>query len=196
MGNGFLLQEGRLQAGAALGLAAITAGVVTASSWPDSQLAGRTAILGVTILLVALVLGSARLVGISTLPILGGAIMASRATELSWARMIVVGCLWYIAAELAWDAIERRDGAGRSKALENRRVHEIATVVALALAITTAGYLTAFLAPARTLVAEGLGVLGVVAVIGLAIRRLNESRREDEDDALQITSMHRDAGIR
>lgn len=192
--RGVVLREGGRQTVAALGLAGVTAGVVAASSWAQSEIAGRLAIVGVALFAIALVLGSPRLVGLATLPVLGGALIASAAAaEPAWVRSIVLGCLWYVAAELAWDAIERRDGTERSSALDNRRTYEVATVVMLSLTITTVGFLVSFLAPARTMLVVGLVVLGLLAALRLATRHLADAQGQGAtsgDPAPQTVGRH------
>lgn len=174
-----LLREGRLQAGAALGLAGVIVGVIAEPSWTRSEVAIRLAIGGVIVFAIALALGSMRLVGAATLPVLGAALIASAAAgDPAWVRSIVLGILWYIAAELAWHAIERRDGAERSRALNNRRIDEVAVVVSLSLVVTTAGFLSSFLAPVRTALAVGIVILGLFAALSWATRHVSDSTLE------------------
>ena len=110
--NSGLLKDGLLQTGTALALAGATAGVIASSSWTRTEVAGRLAITGVVLFAIALVVGSPRFVGLATVPVLGGALIASAlGAEPAWLRSIVLGCVWYVAVELAWEAIERRDGA-------------------------------------------------------------------------------------
>ncbi len=166
-------RTGWFQAAAAVVLTIGIASVVAVSSAAQTRIAGRLAVVGVATLSIALVLGSARLVGVATVPVLGGALVASAvAGEPTWVRATVLGCLWYIAAELAWDAIERRDGAQRSHGFAARRVHEVATVVALSLATAMAGFLVSSLAPVRTLFTTALLITGLVAGLILSTRHL------------------------
>ena len=172
-----LLDSGRWQAGVALGVAGVVATVIAISSSSATEISSRLAILGVALFAVAVILGSARLVGIATLPVLAAALVGSvAAAEPAWVRSIVLGIAWYMAVELAWDAIERRDGVERSSAFNDRRIDEVTTVVILALVITTAGFLLSFLAPVRTALVAGLFVVCVVAGLRLATRRLQAGR--------------------
>jgi len=172
-----VMREGRLQAGAALGLAGVIASAVALSSSTQTEIAGRLSFSGVALLSLALALGSARLVGVATLPVLGGALIASAtANEPAWVQSIVLGCLWYVAAEFAWDAIERRDGAMRSGSFNTRRINEVATVVTLALITATAGFLLSFLAPVRTVLAVGPVMAGLLAGLIVATRHVTDSR--------------------
>ena len=166
------LRPGRLQAAAAVVLAAVTAAVIAGVS-TRADFAGRLAIVGVVFFAIALALGSARFVGIATVPVLGSAMVAAGgADDPAWVRSIVVGCLWYLAVELAWDSIERRDGGERSSALVHRRVHEVATVVTLSLVVTIAGFAASGVAPQRMLLTQGPIVVGLIAALGLAARHV------------------------
>jgi hypothetical protein len=188
-----LLRGGRLQTGAALGLAGLTVGVIAASSSSQTEIAGRFAIVGAVLFAVALALGSPRFVGLATLPVLGGALMASAAApEPAWVRSIVLGSLWYVAVEVAWDAIERRDGAERSVALDHRRTHEVATVMMLSLVTTTAGFLLSFLAPTRSLLVVGLVILGLLVALTRATQLLSDQFRRGRPGSLDQTAVHSD----
>lgn len=169
-----LLREGRLQSVAALLVGLAIVGVISASAWSESETAGRMAIFGFMLFAIAIGIGSSRLVGVATLPIFAAALIASvGADDPAWVRSIVLGVLWYLAAELAWEGIERRDGAPRSSAINHRRVDEVMTVVILSLAVTTITFLASFLTPVRTVMAVGLVVVGLGAGLYLANRRLN-----------------------
>jgi len=133
------------------------------------------AIFGFGLFAFALAVGSARLVGVATLPIFAAALIASAgADDPVWVRSIVLGVLWYLAAELAWEGIERRDGATRSSAFNDRRIDEATTVLVLTLAVTTAAFLTSFLTPVRTVLAVGLVIVGLITALNLANRHLRQ----------------------
>lgn len=168
--------EGRLQFGAALALAMVVAVVIATPTWPESQTAGRLAIVGVALLAVALVVGSGRLVGLTTLPMLGAALVASQAAENpAWVRSIMVGILWYVTAELAWDAIERRDGVRRTKAFRDRRIDETTTVVLVTLGAAGLGLLASSQAPVRTAFALGPILVGLLLALGMTTRHLRRT---------------------
>lgn len=168
------LRAGWVQTVAALVLAAVTATLIAVSTSSLSGVAGRLAIASVVVFAVATLLGSARVVGLTTVPVLGAALMASATTEEpAWVRSMVLGCIWYVAVELAWDSIERRDGGHRSSALDHRRAFEVATVVVISLAVTSAGFAASTLAPQRTLFAQAAMVLVVLAALGFAIRHVD-----------------------
>lgn len=164
--------------GATQGLAAMAAGIVTASIIASSAssgdpLTGRLAILGVVLFAVALALGSARIVGVTSLPVLGSALASSAtADNPAWVQSIIVGCLWYVAVELAWDSIERRDGARRAIALDLRRINEVASVVFIALAVTATAYAASSFDLSRTLVRQVVLVVALIAALVLAIRHV------------------------
>lgn len=170
------VRKGRLQTGASVALAVAIVGVIAVPSWTESQTAGRMAIFGAVVFAIAVAVGSARLVGLSALPILGAALITTAATDdPAWVRSIVVGILWYLAAEMAWEGISRRDGVHRSTAFNDRRIDEITTVVMLSLAVTSAAFLTSQLTPVRTILAVGLVLFGLIAGLHLATRHLNRS---------------------
>lgn len=174
-----LLRAGRLQSGAALGLTGAIAGLISVSSRGQSAIAGQLAIIGVVVVATALAIGSARMIGAATLPILGAALIASATgEEPAWARSIVLGILWYVAAELAWEAIERRDGVNRSGAFDDRRIDEVATVAALSLVITAAGFIASALAPRRTVFTVGLVIIGLLTALILATRLLRAAANQ------------------
>ena len=169
-----VLREGRLQTAAALVVALAIVGVVAVPSWTESQTAGRMAIFGFGLFALALAVGSARIVGVATLPIFVAALIASAgADDPAWVRSIVLGVLWYLAAELAWEGIERRDGARRSSAFNDRRIDEATTVLVLSLAVITAAFLSSFVTPVRTVVAVGVVVVGLITALNLANRHLS-----------------------
>ena len=180
VGVRIVLREGRLQTAAALVVALAIVGVVAVPTWTESQTPGRMAIFGFGLFALALSVGSARLVGVATLPIFAAALIASAgADDPAWVRSIVLGVLWYIAAELAWEGIERRDGARRSSAFNDRRIDEATTVLAVSLAVATAAFLTSFLAPVRTDLAVGVVIVGLIAALNLANKSSKVSKKPD-----------------
>ena len=173
-----LVYPGRLQAGLSLGLAGAVATVIATSSSTVTAVSGRLAIVGLALFAIAVGLGSARLVGLATLPVLGAALVVSAAAaEPAWVRSIVLGIVWYMAVELAWEAVERRDGVRRSSAFNDRRVEEVTTVVILAFVVTTTGFLLSFLAPVRNVLIVGSVIICLIAGLRLATRRLQASSR-------------------
>ncbi len=179
------MKEGRLRLIGAGGLRALTALVVAGtfavviatSSSVQSQSAGRMAIVGIALLALALVIGSPRLAGLATLPALGAALFASaHTTDTAWIRSIVLGLLWYVAVELAWDAIAHRDGVARPRALVNRRIEEVTTIVISTIALGMTGLLLAGAAPMRTVFAVGSAVSVIIAGLVWITRRTTLDR--------------------
>ena len=177
VGIRIVLREGRLQTAAALVVALAIVGVVAVPSWAESQPAGRMAIVGFGLFAFALAVGSARLVGVATLPIFAAALIASAgADDPVWVRSIVLGVLWYLAAELAWEGIERRDGATRSSAFNDRRIDEATTVLVL-----RAHYTMDVFAGAVTALWIGIVAARVSPAVDRALLRITGSvSREDE----------------
>lgn len=174
------LADGWKQSLGALVLAAAAAAMVAVPTWSRSQTTARLAILGVVLFAIALTLGSGRLVGLTTLPILGAALISVvNADQPVWVRGLAVGVLWYLAAELGWDAIERRDGVTRTAAYDNRRIDETGTVVLLSLAVTIVAFLVSSSSPVRTIVVVGIALVALAATLGVATQRL----RRHADDA-------------
>lgn len=172
----FLIRDGLVQGAVATVAAGATAALIALSSAGRLGFAGRLAVAAAILFVVALLIGSARAIGLTTLPMLGAAIAAfSAATQQLWIQSIVIGILWYIASESAWDAIERRGGANRSPALNNRRAFEVSTVVTISLTITSVGFLASNIAPTRTLLTVGLVVVGLFVALGLATRHVDQA---------------------
>lgn len=160
----------RFHGGLAQGLTSVLAaatviGSILTSSWSD-PIAPRLSILSFAIFCVALALGSSRIVGLTSFGVLGSALIASALSESStWIESIFIGCLWYVAVELAWDSIDRRDGAVRSVSYNMRRVQELSSVVVVCLGVAWIAFAATELGPSRTLV--GRGVFLVLALAGL-----------------------------
>lgn len=174
-----VLAGGWAQALVAVLLVATAAGVIAVSSWSRSQTAGRLAILGVALFVLALIIGSGLLVGLTTLPLFAAALVSTPGGgNPAWARVVIIGAFWYLAAELGWDAIERRDGVRRTKAYNQRRIDEANTVILLTVGITATLYLISSAAPIRTVFVIGAALLGVAAALALAAQRLRDSGDE------------------
>lgn len=171
--QGFLVRNGLAQSGFAIVLALVVAALIVTPSSGQSEIAGRLAVIGLALFVVTLAIGSPRLIGLTTVPVLGGALLASAsAAEPAWIRSIVIGSLWFLAVEIAWEAVERRDGADRKSAYDNRRINELAMVTTLSVGVTTLGFLLSAVAPTRTLFVIGIVVLGLLLALSLATRRV------------------------
>lgn len=165
--------DGVAQGLAAVGVATVTAMIIATSAPADDPLTGRLVIAGVGLFAVALALGSARVVGATSFLVLGSALAGSAtADNPTWVQAIIVGCLWYVAVELAWDSIERRDGAERATTLDLRRLNEVTTIVVMALVITVSAYAASSLEVPRTLLRQVVLILALLGSLGIAIWHL------------------------
>lgn len=168
----------RLQRGWSFSVASVlsasaAAGVIASSTWRESQTAGRLAITAVVLLAVALAVGSGRLVAFTSLPLLGaGLITVVGVTGTLWVRALVVGVLWYLSAELGWEAIERRDGVRRTREFNSRRLDEVSYVVLMSMGVTGLAFALSAVAPLRTTVILGLALAALIAGVGGVTRRV------------------------
>jgi hypothetical protein len=167
------VRAGAFQALGAVVLAALSVGIIAAVSWEEADVGDRLAIAGVVLFVFALIIGSPRLVGAASLPVLGSALIASAASdETQWLPSMLVGLLWYVAVELAWDAIVRRGGADHSARLSRRRIHEVSMVVMISLFVASLGYAATSFAPDRTLVVLAPLLVAIIAGLGWSTRHL------------------------
>lgn len=131
------------------------------------------AVMGCIMHFVAIVFGAAPLVGASLGPLLGAGMIAAAAsqTNASWAS-IVVGCAWFVGAELAWEAIDRRDGVNRSASATRERLRDVTVVVGVSAGVAVIGVLGSAAPPVRTLPLQMLIALCFFAAALLAGRHL------------------------
>ncbi|MDJ0497892.1 MAG: hypothetical protein QNJ89_08685 [Acidimicrobiia bacterium] len=175
--RGILIRAGLPLSGTAIAVASVTALIIGTVS--PNDLAGTVAWGGAVVFVVAMLLGAGRLIGVATLLTLAGGLIAATAANPNWIRLIVVACLWYLAAELGWEGIDRRDEAQRSAALNSRRINEVATVILLSICVAAVALATSSFAPVRSLSVVGVAVLGLLLTLGLAVRRVTDARVED-----------------
>ncbi len=174
------LRPGWIQAIASIAVAAMAVVVIAAPSWERTQTPGRLAISGTIFFALALAIGSRGLVAIGGAFVLAAGLFTTAGAEnIAWVRSAAIGILLFVAIELAWDAIERRDGIARTSAFNGRKIDETTRVVVLSLAVTGAIYGLSSLAPSRTVFVIGLALLGVAVALGVATRRLRESEPEE-----------------
>ena len=155
-----------------LGAACAATIVITTDRYATN--AGQLAGIGLALFVVGVLAGSSSIVAFGTLPMLGAAMIEIGANPGDgWIRAAVVGSLWFVSLEMAWDAIERRDGHRRSKAVNFRRMQEVSTVVvgAFAVPLVVLALVTAF-TPQRTLAVQALVVGGLAVAMISAIRHL------------------------
>lgn len=140
----------------------------------------------VALLLAGLSIGSDRLVGIASLPMLVGA--GERLDSIDQAlsgRPLIVGCLWFVTLELAWASIERRDDVARPPAVDRQRVYEVALVVVVTVVVGVVAILVVPLAPPRTLLVRGMILALVLVLMAEVVRRLRLPA--DPDDGVLPT---------
>ena len=160
---------------ASLGLAGLTVAAI-ATTAPDDLITTRLAGLGLAAFAVALIAGSSRLVGLSSIPVVGSAIVATAvASDPGWARTLLVGCAWFVTVELAWHAIDAREHGPVGGAVARRRVHEVATVVTGTLVVGLIGAIATDWAPPRTLYAQAPIVVTLFAALGVVTFQLTRA---------------------
>ena len=147
---------------------------------------------GVILHWIFLIVGSVRWVGVASAPMAAAIVLeAGFADEPSWIRSILIGCLWYVTMEASWEAIHRRRvvrvvrirpwGAssfpsfpGRrslyTREANERRVHEVVTVVALSLALSLAAMAATVVAPVRSVFLQALVLGGLLAAFVALVR--------------------------
>lgn len=150
----------------ALAVAGLTAGLISVWAVSIDWLAIRLAIGGLLALAVGLALGSNTIVGLASLPALAGATIGlDRPSGHAWGQVLLVAILWYAATELAWGGIEARSGTRRGPEVIRLRVREVATVIAVSVAVGVAASALAEAAPARTAVVRALAVTAILVSI-------------------------------
>ena len=118
-----------------------------------------------------LVLGSARWMAAASAPLLAAVVIESGlGDDPSWVRAIVLGCCWFVAIELSWEAIDRRSGARYTTAATLRRLQEVVTVVGVALVIGLIAASATTFAPVRSVALQAV-VLGVVLAAFVSLVR-------------------------
>jgi hypothetical protein len=167
-----MIRPGLAQAAGSVGFAGLTFGLVVVSASDRSALVAQLAGVAIVLLGLGLVMQSALMAGAATIPMLGAGLLGAGASSV---RTLLVGCLWYLTVELAWDAIERNDGATRTAAANARRVQECSTVLGSAAVIGLVGTVAAPLAPDRTLIIQAVLILGFLCGLVIAARNLTKS---------------------
>ena len=130
-----------------------------------------TVLTGVVLGLGFLLIGSASWVGVASLPMIGAIMFESGfGDEPSWVRAIVIGCLWFVALEMSWEAIERRSGSTYTRASGATRVREVATVVGVALVLGIFAAAATEFAPARSVLVQAIVLGSLLGALASAIR--------------------------
>lgn len=170
------LRPGLATSAVATVLFAICATVVALSAEDLHWLANRAAIAALIVALFGLVIGIDGLIGLATLPMLGGALAGvDPASGPALGRSLIIGCLWYIGLELAWWSVELRNNTVRSPAIAQQRAREVATVVIVTLAVGLAATGFTYLAPTRTLLVRALMAGAILITLAGAARHLTTS---------------------
>ena len=170
------LRKGWRQTLGAVLLVALASFLTGSATWSTSQTGGRVAIIGAVLFMLALLLGSGRALGLSSLLGLAALLATTLPYDMtSWVRALVVGALWYMAVELGWDAIERRDGVRRTPSYVSRRLEETSTVVLISVVLTAAVFLVSEMAPLRTMLVVATAIIGIAVALGVVASRLRRS---------------------
>ena len=144
------MQPGLRYTVVAAALACAVAVGVAATAEVGATVVGQLAWLAAVLYLGFLAAGSSRWIGVSAGPLLFAAgIEAAFGDEPTWMRSLIVGCLWFVAVEAGWEAIDRRSGARVSTAAIARRLQEICTVVVVTAAVALAATISVGAAPPR-----------------------------------------------
>ena len=179
---------GRPQALGAVFAAGLAGWITVATTTRFADSATRFVWFGLAIFLLAVVLGSRFAVGGAVLVALtGAAIEIGTVPVQRWDRSFAIACLWYVAAELAWDSMERRDGRHRSLAVDIERTREVATVVAATLVATVMAAALVGSAPPRSLVVLAAAVAALALGLVTATRRLLATGEPMSEPAEQPT---------
>lgn len=171
----------RLQPGwaAALGCLLLTLGlavgiVMTGEALPSIVL--RLAIVAAVLTVGALVIGSEVLLALATAPVLGAAVAAVDASAgPTWGRSLLIGCLWFVAVELGWYAIQRRGRDMVPVEVTVQRIREVATVVTVTLAVGVVAVGAATFSPPRSLLVRALLAATLVGGLAAVLRQLTDS---------------------
>jgi hypothetical protein len=155
---------------AAMALALATVVGLAGAAEANTGMILRGSAVALVVLAVGLVVGAEIVVGLAALPLLAVATIGlDRPTGLAWGPTLLVALAWYATTELAWAAIEARDGTVRSPAVARLRFQDGATVVGVAAAVGAAGAIAATVAPDRTAVVRGGAIAAIlVALVALA----------------------------
>lgn len=177
------MRPGFTFSGIAAALAAAVALGVSATAVEGRVVVNQLLVLALIGYVIPLFLGSARWLGLSSVPLLGAAVIeAGFGDEPTWMRSLVIGCLWFMAVEAGWEAIDRRSGARYTTAATARRLQEVFTVVGISVFIGAAATLGAALAPARSILLQALVVGGLLVAFGLMVAALVPSPTDGAKD--------------
>lgn len=162
-----------------VGLAALVAIGVSATEASDAVIA--LLVIAGAMHVYFLVLGSARWVAASSAPVLATIVLESGfSDEPSWIRSIVLGCWWFVAMELSWEAVDRRTGVRSTQAAMMRRVQDVVTVVAVALIVGLIASSATSFAPVRSVVMQAVVLTGLLAAFVSVARHVAAGQAKSE----------------
>lgn len=132
---------------------------------------------GALVQLVAIAIGSGPLVGASLGPLLvAGALSAAAADSSPRLAALVVGCLWFVGAEAAWEAIDRRDGVARARSATLARLRDVGVVSLVAFGVGVTATMGSAAPPVRSLPLQVLvGLIFFVAAVVVSRRIRSDS---------------------
>jgi len=152
-------------------------------------LVARLEIASVVFLAFGLGFRSERIVAFATAPALIGLVVgATGSTQIAWGSALIVGCLWYLAVEVALSSIEWSGGLQVSATVLQRRLLDVASVLLFGVAAALVGVLLAGWAPERTIAARVVVLVVVLGALVAGVRHLGSvdpaevnSDEQDED---------------
>ncbi len=160
-------------------LAVVTAVALAATATEATTAVTPLVTAGVCLLVVFLVVGSSRWVGVASVPMMGAIVLESGfSDDPSWTRSILIGCLWFVTMEASWEAIERRSAGRHTRAANDRRVQEIVTVVAVALVMGLVAVAATAVAPVRSVLLQAMVLAGLLTVFVTLVRASARPRHD------------------
>ena len=182
--EGITLRQGWRAAAAGAAVASLVTWwlIDTVEVWP--WLSPRLALGGLALYFISLAIGFRHGVGFAAVPLLTAAAFSEEvAVAIDWGRPLIIGCMWYVATELAWESITRRAGIDAAPAVARQRQREVATVVIVTIVLGLGAAAVATLAPARTLLLRAVVIVLVAAALGAALTRLNRAAEPARSNA-------------
>lgn len=168
-----MVRPGWLLTAMAVVAAAVTAAFLRVTATAAEVAVTPLVLLGAVLLGGMLLVGSARWIGVSSVPMVGAmALESGFGQDPSWVRSLAAGCLWYLTLELGWEAIDRRDGARHTPAAQRQRLQEVVAVLGLSICAGGVAILAAAGAPTRSVAVQAITIGAVFAVIVVLLRRL------------------------
>lgn len=164
--------RGLFPAAASAVVAGATAAAI-AEPAEHARLAASLVGIGLVVLALAVLVRSDRGVALASLPMLGAAVVHIQFADETIALWALgVGCGWYLATELAWEAINRRPVCRFEPVATRHRAQEIVSVVAISCLVATIALAASNLAPRRTVLGEVVVIVVVLAGAAAGVRRL------------------------